>query len=137
MDVAGKDGTIKHVISSVNPQDCRVESFRQPSTEELKYDFLWQCTKVLPDLGSISIFNRSHDEDDLVTYQKVYGEVLNAPSTPWAPWCVVPATRKYALRALVGGIIVDAIDRLDLESPNLGSALRTIQQQAKAELLAA
>ena len=222
MDAAGKDGTIKHVMSSVNPQGCRVESFKQPSAEELKHDFLWRCTKVLPELGTISIFNRSHYEDVLVThvhpelldrtnerptsgheqefwndryedinnferhldrnktrvvkvflhvskneqkkrflsrleksgkqwkfsvddlaerkhwdeYQTVYSEVLNATSTPWAPWYVVPADHKYALRALVGGIVVDAIDRLDLETPKVSSAQRTILKHAETELLA-
>jgi len=62
MDAAGKDGTIKHVMSGVNPQGCRVEAFKQPSAEELGHDFLWRCSKALPELGAISIFNRSYYE---------------------------------------------------------------------------
>ena len=203
MDAAGKDGTIKHVMSGVNPQGCRVQAFKQPSTEELEHDFLWRCSKVLPDLGSMSIFNRSYYEDVLVTrvhpdllakahempsggpnkkfwndrfadinafehhlhrsktrivkvflhvskeeqkkrflsrldepaknwkfsvadlaerkywdeYQSAYEEAITQTSTPWAPWYVVPADHKYELRALVGGIVVDAIDQLDLRPP--------------------
>jgi len=222
MDAAGKDGTIKHVMSGVNPQGCRVESFKQPSTEELNHDFLWRCTKVLPSLGSISIFNRSYYEDVLVVrvhpnlldkthevpkkgslstlwekrfedinnfehhlhrnntrvvkiflhisrdeqkkrflkrlddpakrwkfspndlaerqhwdeYQKAYEETLTATSTTWAPWYVVPADHKYALRALVGGIIVSEIDRLDLKSPKVAPEKLTLLDEAKKQLLA-
>ena len=74
MDAAGKDGTIKHVMSGVNPQGCRVEAFKQPSAEELGHDFLWRCSKALPELGAISIFNRSYYEDVLVT--RVHPELL-------------------------------------------------------------
>src|SRR5664280_2371586 len=210
MDAAGKDGTIKHVMSGVNPQGCRVEAFKQPSAEELGHDFLWRCSKVLPELGAISIFNRSYYEDVLVTrvhpdllakthempsegpdekfwkdrfsdinafehhlhrsktrivkvflhvskeeqkkrflsrledpaknwkfsvtdlaerqhwdeYQGAYEEGLSANSTAWAPWYVVPADHKYALRALVGGIVVQAIDALDLKPPALSPSER-------------
>jgi polyphosphate kinase 2 (PPK2 family) len=58
MDAAGKDGTIKHVMSGVNPQGCQVFSFKQPSSEELDHDFLWRYTKCLPERGRIGIFNR-------------------------------------------------------------------------------
>ena len=222
LDAAGKDGTIKHVMSGVNPQGCRVEAFKQPSAEELGHDFLWRCAKALPELGSISIFNRSYYEDVLVTrvhpdlleksharlaggpdekfwsdryadinafehhlhrnktrivkvflhiskgeqkkrflsrlddptknwkfsmadlaerkhwdeYQTAYEEALSATSTPWAPWYVVPADHKYALRALVGGIIVDAIDQMDLKSPEVAPNGLVVLGQAKDELLA-
>jgi PPK2 family polyphosphate:nucleotide phosphotransferase len=66
LDAAGKDGTIKHVMSGVNPQGCEVFSFKQPSTEELRHDFLWRCAKVLPERGRIGIFNRSYYEEVLV-----------------------------------------------------------------------
>jgi PPK2 family polyphosphate:nucleotide phosphotransferase len=66
MDAAGKDGTIKHVMSGVNPQGCQVFSFKQPSSEELDHDFLWRINKCLPERGRIGIFNRSHYEDVLV-----------------------------------------------------------------------
>jgi PPK2 family polyphosphate:nucleotide phosphotransferase len=222
MDAAGKDGTIKHVMSGVNPQGCRVEAFKQPSAEELGHDFLWRCSKAQPGLGSISIFNRSYYEDVLVTrvhpellakthempsdgpdekfwkdrysdinafehhlhrsktrivkvflhvskeeqknrflsrlevpaknwkfsvadlaerqhwdeYQGAYEEALSATSTAWAPWYVVPADHKYALRALVGGIIVDAIDQMGLKSPKVAEDGQAALAKAKAELLA-
>ena len=222
MDAAGKDGTIKHVRSGVNPQGCRVEAFKQPSAEELGHDFLWRCSKALPELGAISIFNRSYYEDVLVTrvhpellakthempsdgpdekfwkdrysdinafehhlhrsktrivkvflhvskeeqknrflsrlevpaknwkfsvadlaerqhwdeYQGAYEEALSATSTAWAPWYVVPADHKYALRALVGGIIVDAIDQMGLKSPKVAEDGQAALAKVKAELLA-
>ena len=222
MDAAGKDGTIKHVMSGVNPQGCRVQAFKQPSAEELSHDFLWRCSKVLPELGAISIFNRSYYEDVLVTrvhpelldrshestadgpdekfwndryddinafehhlyrnktrivkvflhiskeeqkkrflgrleepsknwkfsvtdlaerqhwdeYQVAYAEALEATSTRWAPWYVVPADHKYALRALVGGIVVDAIDQMGLKSPEVAADGLAALAKAKDELLA-
>ena len=222
MDAAGKDGTIRHVMSGVNPQGCRVEAFKQPSADELAHDFLWRCSKTLPGLGSISIFNRSYYEDVLVTrvhpdllakahempsggpnkkfwndrfadinafehhlhrsktrivkvflhlskeeqkkrflsrlddpaknwkfsvadlaerkywdeYQSAYEEALSATSTAWAPWYVVPADHKYALRALVGGIIVDAIDQMGLKSPVAPAGNEEALEKAKRELLA-
>ena len=221
MDAAGKDGTIKHVMSGVNPQGCRVEAFKQPSAEELDHDFLWRCSKNLPELGGISIFNRSYYEDVLVTrvhsdllakthemprggptrkfwnnrfedinafehhlyrsktrivkvflhiskeeqrkrflsrldepaknwkfsvadlaerkhwdeYQGAYEEALSATSTTWAPWYVVPADHKYALRALVGGIVVDAIDQMKLKSPQVPEESLAALRNAKVELL--
>ena len=221
MDAAGKDGTIKHVMAGVNPQGCRVESFKQPSSEELRHDFLWRGSKALPDLGSISIFNRSYYEDVLVTrvhpdllekshelpsggpdekfwrnryddinafehhlhrsktrivkvflhvskdeqkkrfldrldvpaknwkfsvgdlaerahwdeYQHAYEEALSATSSTWAPWYVVPADHKYELRALVGAIVVDAIDRLDLAAPSVPAEGLAALERAKAQLL--
>ena len=59
MDAAGKDGTIKHVLSGVNPQGCQVYSFKSPSAEDLDHDYLWRCMKSLPNRGHIGIFNRS------------------------------------------------------------------------------
>ena len=66
MDAAGKDGTVKHVLGGVNPQGCEVNSFKQPSHEELDHDFLWRVHKVVPPHGKIGVFNRSHYEDVLV-----------------------------------------------------------------------
>ncbi len=74
MDAAGKDGTIKHVMSGVNPQGCQVFSFKKPSTEELQHNFLWRYSKCLPERGRIGIFNRSYYEDVLVV--KVHPELL-------------------------------------------------------------
>ena len=222
MDAAGKDGTIKHVMSGVNPQGCQVVAFKEPSAEDLSHDFLWRCSKALPERGRIGIFNRSYYEDVLVVrvhpellddrpansgdepagqvwqhryedinaferhlhrsgtrilklflhvsrdeqkrrflerlddpakywkfsagdlaerkhwyeYQAAYEEALTATSSPWAPWYVVPADHKYALRALVGGILVHTIDQLELAvrqpSPDELQALA----KAKDELLA-
>jgi len=70
MDTGGKDGTIKHVFSGVNPQGCRVSSFKAPSTEEANHDFLWRYHKSAPARGRIGIFNRSHYEDVLVVRVK-------------------------------------------------------------------
>ncbi|HEY7546683.1 MAG TPA: PPK2 family polyphosphate kinase, partial [Blastocatellia bacterium] len=66
MDTSGKDGTIKRVMSEVNPQGCRVESFKRPTPEELAHDFLWRVHRVVPPRGMMTIFNRSHYEDVLV-----------------------------------------------------------------------
>lgn len=74
MDAAGKDGTIKHVMSGVNPQGCQVFSFKKPSAEDLDHNFLWRYTKCLPERGRIGIFNRSYFEDVLVV--KVHPEFI-------------------------------------------------------------
>ena len=74
MDAAGKDGAIKHVLSGINPQGCQVFSFKQPSAEELKHDFLWRTTKVLPQRGQLGIFNRSYYEEVLVA--RVHPSIL-------------------------------------------------------------
>jgi PPK2 family polyphosphate:nucleotide phosphotransferase len=66
LDAAGKDGTIKHVMSGVNPQGCVVTSFKEPSTEEVAHDFLWRCAIRLPPIGYIGLFNRSYYEDVVV-----------------------------------------------------------------------
>src|SRR5262245_57724542 len=79
MDAAGKDGTIKHVMSGVNPQGCQVFSFKKPSAEELDHNFLWRYMKSLPERGRIGIFNRSYYEDVLVV--KVHPEFLG-PQLP-------------------------------------------------------
>ena len=76
MDAAGKDGTIKHVMSGVNPQGCQVFSFKQPSPEDLDHDFLWRYVKCLPERGRIGIFNRSYYEEVLVV--RVHPEILEA-----------------------------------------------------------
>ena len=80
MDAAGKDGTIKHVMSGINPQGCQVFSFKSPSPEELDHDFLWRTTRSLPERGRIGIFNRSYYEEVLVV--KVHPEFLDAQKLP-------------------------------------------------------
>ena len=221
LDAAGKDGTIKHVMSGVNPQGCEVTSFKQPAAEELAHDFLWRAAKALPERGRIGIFNRSYYEEVLVVrvhpelvaaehlagqepgphlwrqryedinaferhldrngvrlvkcflhvsreeqrkrllerledpskrwkfseadlaerarwddYQLAYEEALTATSTPWAPWHVVPADHKHVLRALVGGLLVDAVDRLGLATPTLPADRVARLEAARAQLAA-
>ena len=82
IDAAGKDGTIRHVMSGVNPQGVSVHSFKQPSHEELRHDFLWRATRALPERGQIGIFNRSHYEEVLVA--RVHPELLEAEYVPEA-----------------------------------------------------
>lgn len=80
MDAAGKDGTIKHVMSGINPQGCQVHAFKQPSSEELDHDFLWRCQQRLPERGRIGIFNRSYYEEVLVV--RVHPELLARQKVP-------------------------------------------------------
>ena len=80
MDAAGKDGTIKHVMSGVNPQGCQVFSFKQPSFEELDHDFMWRYIRCLPERGRIGIFNRSYYEEVLVV--RVHHELLERQKLP-------------------------------------------------------
>jgi PPK2 family polyphosphate:nucleotide phosphotransferase len=80
MDAAGKDSTIKHVMSGVNPQGCQVFSFKQPSREDLDHDFLWRYVKCLPERGRIGIFNRSYYEEVLVV--RVHPEILRRQRLP-------------------------------------------------------
>jgi len=80
MDAAGKDSTIKHVMSGVNPQGCQVSSFKQPSSEELDHDFMWRYTRHLPERGRIGIFNRSYYEEVLVV--RVHPEILEGQKLP-------------------------------------------------------
>jgi PPK2 family polyphosphate:nucleotide phosphotransferase len=220
LDAAGKDGTINHVLSGVNPQGCSVSSFKVPSAEELTHDFLWRATKELPRLGMIGVFNRSYYEDVLVTkvhpeliagehlsakvtnqfwaqryedingferhldrsgtkvvkfflhvskdeqgrrflerlsdpdklwkfsssdiaerkhfdeYQVAYEEALSETSTSWAPWYVIPADRKSVMRALVGGVLVDVLDRMDLHVPEVAPDQRREFDDLRAQLLA-
>src|SRR3954471_21773972 len=80
MDAAGKDGAIKHVMSGVNPQGCKVFSFKSPSAEDLDHDYLWRCMRVLPNRGEIGIFNRSYYEETLVV--RVHPEILEKQKIP-------------------------------------------------------
>ena len=80
IDAAGKNGAIRHVMSGVNPQGCEVFSFKQPSEEELKHDFLWRTIRHLPERGRIGIFNRSYYEDVLVV--RVHPEILRSQGLP-------------------------------------------------------
>ncbi len=89
MDAAGKDSTIKHVMSGINPQGCQVVAFKAPSHQELDHDFLWRCARELPERGRIGIFNRSHYEEVLVV--RVHPQILDGQHLPPAlerkdPW---------------------------------------------------
>jgi len=83
LDAAGKDGTIKAVMSGINPAGCEVHSFKKPSDDELDHDFLWRICQRLPGRGRIGIFNRSHYEEVLVV--KVHPEILGAERLPEVP----------------------------------------------------
>jgi PPK2 family polyphosphate:nucleotide phosphotransferase len=219
MDAAGKDGTIKHVMSGVNPQGCQVFSFKQPSAEDLDHNFLWRYAKCLPERGRIGIFNRSYYEEVLVVrvhpailerqklpegkrgrsfwneryedinnfeqhlarngtlilkfflnvskgeqkrrflerlenpekhwkfsaadirergfwddYMEAYDEMLEATSTEWAPWYVIPADNKFATRALVAFIVSDQIRALKLKFPEVTPEQMKALAAAKREL---
>ncbi|MEI2643261.1 MAG: polyphosphate kinase 2 family protein [Candidatus Nanopelagicales bacterium] len=221
MDAAGKDGTIAHVMSGVNPQGCQVTSFKAPSSEELSHTFLWRTTKVLPARGMIGIFNRSYYEEVLVVkvhqaildkqnlppedvhediwkhryedinafekhlarngttilkfflnvskdeqkkrflerldtpeknwkfssgdiveraywddYMASFEEAITATSTEWAPWYVIPADHKWAMRAAVADIITTTIKDLPLEYPKLPEDEVARLAQAREKLLA-
>ena len=221
MDAAGKDGTIAHVMSGVNPQGCQVTSFKAPSSEELSHTFLWRTTKVLPARGMIGIFNRSYYEEVLVVkvhqaildkqnlppedvhediwkhryedinafekhlarngttilkfflnvskeeqkkrflerldtqeknwkfssgdiveraywddYMASFEEAITATSTEWAPWYVIPADHKWAMRAAVADIITTTIKDLPLEYPKLPEDEVARLAEAREKLLA-
>jgi PPK2 family polyphosphate:nucleotide phosphotransferase len=80
MDAAGKDGAIEHVMSGVNPQGCQVFSYKHPSANELKHDFLWRTTRDLPERGKIGIFNRSYYEEVLIV--RVHPKILQSEGLP-------------------------------------------------------
>jgi PPK2 family polyphosphate:nucleotide phosphotransferase len=219
MDAAGKDGTIKHVMSGVNPQGCQVFSFKKPSAEELDHNFLWRYMKSLPERGRIGIFNRSYYEDVLIVkvhpeileqqklpagkrgksfwkaryedinafeqhlvrngtviikfflnvskdeqkrrflerldnaekhwkfsasdieeraywddYQEAYEDALEATSTDWAPWYVVPADHKWVTRAVVADIVTSTIRALDLQYPEVTDEQRASLADARRRL---
>ncbi|MFK7794048.1 MAG: PPK2 family polyphosphate kinase [Gammaproteobacteria bacterium] len=83
MDAAGKDSTIRHVLTGVNPAGCQVFSFKQPSDNELDHDYLWRTTTRLPERGRIGVFNRSYYEEVLVV--RVHPEILNFQKLPDKP----------------------------------------------------
>lgn len=220
MDAAGKDSTIKHVMSGLNPQGTQVFSFKQPSKEEVDHGYLWRITKSLPERGRIGIFNRSHYEEVLVVkvhdliksqrlpeelvdnkiwenrykqisdferylfengtivlkfflhvskdeqkkrfldriddpsknwkfssadvkersfwndYQKAYEDAVSATSKNFAPWYIIPADKKWFARLLVSEIIIDHLEKLNLEYPKLSKDQLAELQIAKEALLA-
>jgi PPK2 family polyphosphate:nucleotide phosphotransferase len=215
LDAAGKDGTIRHVMSGVNPQGVHVHSFKQPSAEELDHDYLWRYAQKLPGRGEIGIFNRSHYEEVLVVrvhpeilerqklprksrgpgvwrqryrdinawerhlvdngfrvvklflnlsqeqqrirflrridlaeknwkfsagdaaerqhwdaYQTAFSEMLSNTSTPWAPWYVIPADRKWFARVAAAAVLVNTLIEIDPKFP-------VVDEDAHKKLLAA
>jgi len=221
MDAAGKDGTIRHVMSGVNPQGVEVTSFKVPSDLERDHDYLWRTALRLPARGMIGIFNRSYYEEVLVVrvhpqildgqkmprsskgkdvwqrrfreindweryltdngtrivklflnvskdeqkqrfldrieepesnwkfsasdarervhwdeYQAAFGDMLSSTSTPWAPWHVIPADRKWFMRLSAAAVILDALMELDPTWPTPTPEAREEMLMAKAELLA-
>lgn len=203
MDAAGKDSTIKHVMTGINPQGVRVYSFKQPSARELSHDYLWRIVQCLPARGQIAIFNRSHYEDVLAVevlklyenfklpqrcltedfiprrlkqiaqfeeylydngirmvkiflhlskaeqkkrfldrldkpeknwkfsgadlesralwdaYQAAYERAINATATRHCPWYVLPADDKWFTRYLVSEAVLDALQRINPQFPEL------------------
>ena len=219
MDAAGKDSTIKHVMSGVNPQGCQVFSFKAPSEEELDHDYLWRSYKALPERGRIGIFNRSYYEEVLIVrvhpevlykqqltefpdgdkiwlsrfeeinnfekylvnngiivlkfflylskeeqkkrflkridtpeknwkfsrsdvrerkfwdkYMHAYEEVFNHTSTPWAPWYIIPADRKWFTRLTVADIICTKLEKLNLKYPSVTEEKKQHLLEAKEML---
>jgi len=191
MDAAGKDGTVRHVMTGLNPQGCRVTSFKAPNDIELRHDFLWRVHHNVPLRGEIGIFNRSHYEDVLVVrvhklapkgvwsdryeqinnfekmladnkviilkfflhvskeeqsrrlaqriedpaknwkitpadfkereywndYTAAYEDALSRCSTPWAPWYIIPADKKWFRNLAVSQIIVERMNTLKMKYP--------------------
>jgi len=219
LDAAGKDGTIRHVMSGVNPQGVQVANFKVPSATELDHDYLWRYARRLPARGDIAIFNRSHYEEVLVVrvhpenlqrqklpdeckgkgvwerryreindwerylsdngfkivklflnlskeeqrarflkridlpeknwkfsasdarererwddYQQVFSQMLSATSTPWAPWYVIPADRKWFARICAAAVIADTLIGIDPQYPQVSDDMRRQLLEVKAEL---
>ncbi|WP_387728305.1 polyphosphate kinase 2 family protein [Kitasatospora sp. NPDC058063] len=216
LDAGGKDGTIRHVMSGVNPQGVHVSSFKVPSSEELDHDFLWRYAQRLPARGDIGIFNRSHYEEVLVVrvhpenldrqklpeeakgpgvwhrryreindweryltdngfkvvkiflnlskeeqrkrflaridlpeknwkfseadirererwddYQEAFSDMLSATSTPWAPWYVVPADRKWFARICAAAVLAHTLIGIDPQFPTVDERIRKDLRTAK------
>ncbi|MFC8126274.1 polyphosphate kinase 2 family protein [Streptomyces sp. NPDC057302] len=219
LDAGGKDGTIRHVMSGVNPQGVRVAGFKVPSAAELGHDYLWRYSRSLPSRGEIGIFNRSHYEEVLVvrvhpehltrqglpghttgkkiwrrryreindweryltdngfrivklflnlskeeqrlrflkridvpernwkfsaadarertfwdSYQTAFSEMLSATSTPWAPWYVVPADRKWFARICAAAVLADTLIDIDPQYPVIDDKSRRALELAKQQL---
>jgi PPK2 family polyphosphate:nucleotide phosphotransferase len=219
MDAAGKDGTIKHVMSGINPAGCQVTSFKAPSSLELDHDFLWRTSVALPQRGRIGIFNRSYYEETLVVrvhrdtlkaekvpselitkhlwderfedingferhlmrngvvirkfflhlskaeqkkrflarldepaknwkfsaadlreralwddYQDAYEDMIVQTATPHAPWYVVPADNKWFAHLVVAGAVVEALESLNLQFPEVTREQRDALRKAREML---
>lgn len=224
MDAAGKDGSIKHVFSGLNPQGCEVRSFKSPSGNELDHDYFWRHYTKLPQRGNIGIFNRSHYENVLITrvhpefilnenlpginstaditpefwekryrqindfersisengttvikfflhlskeeqkkrflerirkpaknwkfssadiherqfwdaYQSAYEEAFSKTSTETAPWYIIPADNKWFTHVAIGNIIVDTLQKMNIQMPEISRSERDALKQARKKLL--
>ncbi len=222
IDAAGKDGTIRAVLTGTNPAACQVADFKQPSSEELDHDFLWRINRALPKRGRIGVFNRSHYEEVLTVrvhpeflakqrlphdgddakiwkhryesirafeqhlarngtviikfwlhvskkeqkkrllariddpsanwkfqaadlaerarwsdYMRIYEEMVNETSRPWAPWYAIPADDKPYMRWAVADIVRKTMKKMDIDYPKLGKeeikALHAMRGQLEKE----
>src|SRR5215218_5367600 len=205
IDAAGKDGTVKHVLRGTNPAGVRVQSFKEPTSEELAHDFLWRYHQATPADGIIGVFNRSHYEDVLVVrvkevapeelwrsrydsindfermlvregttivkfflhiskeeqldkfrerleapekywkwsendikerarwseYQEAYEDAVNATSTPWAPWYVVPADHRWFRNYVIARVLLGTLSAMD---PRFPAPPEDVKRFAEAEL---
>lgn len=221
MDAAGKDSTIKHVLSGLNPQGCDVVAFKAPSPEELDHDYLWRTNRRLPERGRIGVFNRSYYEEVLVVrihpailsaqklpqgliskkiwrerfedinameryqsrnglvirkfflnvskeeqarrfmarlespaknwkfalgdlkerelwgdYMRAYEEMIDATSTEWAPWYVIPADHKWYMHLAVADVVSDALEELQLAYPELSGEQKKEIEMVKRKMRA-
>jgi polyphosphate kinase 2 (PPK2 family) len=160
MDAAGKDGTIKHVMTGVNPQGVQVASFKQPGPEALDHDFMWRIHQAVPPRGRIGIFNRSHYEEVLIcrvhpelidkqmlphaadlheraywdAYQDAYEAAIQGTATPHAPWYVVPADHKWFTHLIVVEAMIAVLEGLDLKAPVAPPAQVAELEAARAAL---
>jgi polyphosphate kinase 2 (PPK2 family) len=132
LDASGKDSTIKHVMSGVNPQAVEVRAFKQPSAEELDHDFLWRYQRAAPGRGRIGIFNRSHWDE----YQQAFDIMLSQTSTKWAPWYVVPADHKWFSRLATAAVLASALSAINPTYPPADPAVRDEMTRARAGLVA-
>ena len=146
VDAAGKDSTIKHVMTGINPQGVVVTSFKAPGPHELAHDFLWRIHGAAPARGMIGIFNRSHYETwkfsaaDIEerqhwdSYRAAYQAAIAATATKGTPWFVVPADRKWFARLIVAEAIIAALEDLALENPTLSDEERVKLAAARRTL---
>lgn len=219
MDTAGKDGAIKHVMSGLNPQGTKVFSFKQPTSEDLKHDYLRKASVHLPERGQIQIFNRSYYEEVLVVrlhkllknenipdefitndiwdkrydeinnfekylfnngiipikiflhiskdeqkrrllariddksknwkfsdadikerqywdeYQRYYEETISKTASKHAPWYVIPSDKKWFARLAVSEIVINTLDKLNLQYPSLNEEQLKNLEKCKEQLL--
>ena len=126
LDAAGKDGTIRHVMSGVDPQGVKVASFKVPSSEELSHDY----PITTGSSSGADVRERRYWGD----YQKAFSEMLSATSTEWAPWFVIPADRKWLARISVSAVLAHTLMELDPRYPKVNADQKRDLLEAKASL---